>query len=190
MIFRSVTSRLVFLYCLLLVLLGGAFLAFTILSFNHYTRETVATTLANRASELWSTAQNSIDKPARLADIIHRRFSPELLNRFVRVRNGEEIIYQSGRPENGAFDPDRMPMYPPAPNARNVGEILLYTTSFKDQHGTTFVVDTGQPDMFARTVRAQLAMSLFIGLPVLLLAAALAGYFLMRRALTPVEAMI
>ena len=190
MIFRSVTSRLVFLYCLLLVLLGGAFLAFTILSFNHYTRETVATTLANRAGELWSTAQNSIDKPARLADIIHRRFSPELLNRFVRVRNGDEIIYQSGRPENGAFDPDRMPMYPPARNARNVGEILLYTAAFKDPHGTTFVVDTGQPDMFARTVRAQLAMSLFIGLPVLLLAAALAGYFLMRRALTPVEAMI
>jgi signal transduction histidine kinase len=190
MILRSVTSRLVFLYCLLLVLLGGAFLAFTILSFDHYTRETVATTLANRASELWNTSQNSIDRPARLADIIHRRFSPELLNRFVRVRNGDRIIYQSGRPESGEFDPVRMPMYSPARNARNVGELLLYTTAFKDQHGATFVVDTGQPDLFAHTVRAQLATSLFIGLPVLLLAAALAGYLLMRRALTPVEAMI
>ena len=41
MILRSVTSRLVFFYCLLLVLLGGAFLAFTVLSFQHYTRETL-----------------------------------------------------------------------------------------------------------------------------------------------------
>jgi hypothetical protein len=49
MILRSVTSRLVFLYCLLLVLLGGAFLAFTVLSFQHYTRETLANTLETRA---------------------------------------------------------------------------------------------------------------------------------------------
>ena len=39
MILRSVTSRLIFFYCLLLVVLGGAFLAFTVLSFQHYTRE-------------------------------------------------------------------------------------------------------------------------------------------------------
>ena len=49
MILRSVTSRLVFFYCLLLVVLGGAFLAFTVLSFQHYTRETLTNILAVRA---------------------------------------------------------------------------------------------------------------------------------------------
>src|SRR6201999_82929 len=43
---------------------------------------------------------------------------------------------------------------------------------------------------FARDVQSRLATSLFVGLPILLLLAAVAGYVLMRRALKPVEAMI
>jgi heavy metal sensor kinase len=56
--------------------------------------------------------------------------------------------------------------------------------------GELVIVETGQSDQFARTVQTRLAKSLFIGLPILLLAAALAGYLLMRQALTPVEVMI
>jgi signal transduction histidine kinase len=190
MIMRSITSRLVFLYCLLLVLLGGAFLAFTVLSFRHYASQTVADNLQNRAGEVWNVAQNSLEQPARLADIINRRFSPEPLNRFIRIRAGSRIYYQSGMPESRDFDPARMPLDPPTPSARRIGDILLYTGAFKDADGTGFVVDTGQSDLVARAVQKQLATSLFIGLPILLLAAALAGYFLMRQALTPVEEMI
>ena len=51
-------------------------------------------------------------------------------------------------------------------------------------------VDAGQSYRFARTLQQRLATSLFVGLPLLLLLAALAGVVLMRRALTPVEMMI
>jgi len=78
----------------------------------------------------------------------------------------------------------------PTPTPRRFGNILLYTASFRNGQGAPVIVETGQSDQFSRTVQKRLATSLFIGLPILLLAAALAGYFLMRQALNPVEAMI
>jgi len=195
MILRSVTSRLVFLYCLLLVLLGGAFLAFTVLSFQHYTRETLANTLETRAREIWNISESSLDQPQRLAEIIGRRFSPEAQDRFIRIRAGDTVLYRSATPIGGDFAPLTVPMIEPdrgtaAPQASLLGNLLLYSHSFHDEAGRTITVDTGQSYLFARTVQARLANSLFVGLPVLLVLAALAGYILMRRALAPVEAMI
>jgi signal transduction histidine kinase len=195
MILRSVTSRLVFLYCLLLVLLGGAFLAFTVLSFQHYTRETLANTLTTRAREIWNLSESSLDQPQRLAEIIGRRFSPEAQDRFIRIRAGDTVLYRSGTPIGGDFAPLTVPVMESgrdasAPRATLFGGLLLYSQSFQDETGRTITVDTGQSYLFARTVQARLATSLFVGLPVLLLLAALAGYILMRRALAPVEAMI
>jgi len=190
MIFRSITSRLVFLYCLLLVMLGGGFLAFTVLSFKHYTRATIATTLQNRAGEIWNSSQNTLDQPARLADIIDRRFSPAPLDRFIRIRDGKQTLFASGEPENHGFDPLAIPEMNPQPGARRFGNLLVHAAAFRDAHGNTYIIETGQSDLFARTVQNQLATSLFVGLPVLLLLAALAGYLLMRQALKPVEVMI
>ncbi len=195
MILRSVTSRLVFSYCLLLVLLGGAFLAFTVLSFQHYTRETLTNTLVTRAGEIWNISESSLNQPPRLAEIISRRFSPEAQDRFIRVRAGDTVLYRSGTPMGGDFAPLTVPVVEPdgdaaAPQARLLGNLLLYSQSFQDEAGKVITVDTGQSYLFARTVQGRLATSLFVGLPLLLLLAALAGYVLMRRALTPVEVMI
>jgi signal transduction histidine kinase len=190
MILRSITSRLVFFYCLLLVLLGGGFLAFTVLSFKHYTRETIATTLETRANEIWNTTQASLDQPERLEDIVNRRFSPAPLDRFIRIRTGDHVLYLSGEPDNHGFDPHVVPMNPSGPEARRYGSLLIYTTEFRDGNGALITVEAGQSDLFARNVQNQLATSLFVGLPILLLLAALAGYVLMRGALRPVEGMI
>jgi len=193
MIFRSVTSRLVLSYCLLLVLLGGAFLAFTVLSFRHYTRETLSNTLATRAQEIWNISESSLGQPQLLAQIIDRRFSPEAQDRFIRIRTGDTVLYRSRTPIGGEFSPLTVPVVEPgsgASQAMLLGNLLLYSQNFRDETGRSFTVDTGQSYLFARTVQARLATSLFVGLPVLLLLAALAGYVLMRRALTPVEVMI
>jgi signal transduction histidine kinase len=188
MILRSVTSRLVFFYCLLLVLLGAVFLAFTVFSFRHYTNETITSNLAVRAQEIWNVSQGALDQPARLTQIIERRFSPESEDRFIRISAGGRLLYRSGQPSNGGFDPARVPALVGAP--RMTGDLLLVSRVFSDpQHGTV-TVDSGQSYQFAQTVEKELATSLFVGLPVLLLAAAVAGYFLMRGALAPVEAMI
>ncbi len=189
--FRSVTSRLVFFYCLLLVLLGGAFLLFTVLSFRQYTRETVTNTLKIRTNELWATAQGLFDQPQRLADVIERRFAPESQDRFIRIRSGMNLIYRSGNPAEHDFSASNVPLSNGGTeNARLIGNLLLYTHTFRQPDGSSITIDAGQSYQFARTVQARLATTLFIGLPVLLLLAAVAGYTLMRRALTPVEVMI
>jgi len=195
MMLKSVISRLVFFYCVLLVLLGGAFLAFTVLSFQHYTRQTLITTLSIRAQEIWNNTEGILGQPDRLKEIIERRFSPESQDRFIRIRVGNSILYQSGDPTGGAFYTSEVPTLNPAREGeqsatQSLGNILLYSRSFSDTSGRKVVIEAGQSVLFARSVQQRLATSLFIGLPVLLLLAALAGYILMQRALVPVEVMI
>jgi signal transduction histidine kinase len=195
MILRSVTSRLVLFYSLLLLIMGGAFLAFTVLSFQYYTRETLTQTLAARAREVWNLSEASLNQRTRLADILERRFSPESQDRFIRIRSRNRVLYQSHNPDGGDFTADDVPMREDGdkvgpPHAVLLGDLLLYSHDFQDPQGRTVTVDTGQSYAFARTVQARLATSLFVGLPLLLLLAGLAGYVLMRRALTPVEVMI
>jgi signal transduction histidine kinase len=195
MILRSVTSRLVFSYSLLLVLLGAAFLAFTVLSFQHYTRATGTSTLAIRAQEVWTIAQGALDQPSALAEGIERRFSPEAQDRFIRIRAGGRLLYRSGNPVGHDFVAAAVPLRgPPAPSGTPqvelIGNLLLYSQSFQQPGGGIITIDSGQSYLFARAVQTQLARSLVIALPLLLLLAALAGYVLMRRALTPVELMI
>jgi len=190
--FRSVTSRLVFFYCLLLVSLGGAFLLFTALSFQHYTRETVTSTLATRTEEIWATSQGLLGQPDRLADLIERRFAPESQDRFIRIRSGDQLIYMSGNPVEGDFSAHGVPLqfHGQGGAANLLGNLLIYSRSFPQADGSVITIDSGQSYRFASSVQRQLITSLLIGLPVLLILAALAGYVLMRRALTPVEVMI
>jgi signal transduction histidine kinase len=195
MILRSVTSRLVFFYCLLLVVLGGAFLAFTVLSFQHYTRETLTSILSIRAQEVWNISGGLLDQPIRLQDTIERRFAPESQDRFIRIYSGNTMLYRSGNPTSGEFSADAVPVLPPAGEgkvspAHVLGSLLILSRSFRDTDGSVVTVDAGQSDLFARTLQQRLATSLFVGLPLLLVLAALAGVVLMRRALTPVEVMI
>ena len=195
MIFRSVTSRLVFFYCLLLVMLGGGFLAITVLSFQHYTRETMADNLSARAKEIWNISQNSLDQPTALADVIERRFSPESQDRFIRIRAGDTLLYRSGNPAGGDFSVGDVPLAQAPENPQDAGAVLrgnllLFSESFQNADGRVITIDNGQSYLFAHTLQRQLAVSLSVALPLLLLLAALAGYVLMRRALMPVEAMI
>jgi len=195
MIFRSVTSRLVFFYCLLLVVLGGAFLAFTVLSFQHYTRETLTSILSIRAGEVWTISGGLLDQPIRLHETIERRFAPESQDRFIRIHAGNTVLYQSGNPTSGEFSGAGVPILAPVREGEVspvhvLGSLLILSRTFRDTDGNMVTVDAGQSDLFARSLQQRLATSLFVGLPLLLLLAALAGVVLMRRALTPVEVMI
>lgn len=188
-LFRTVTSRLVFLYCLLLALLGGAFVLYTVVSFRHYTRDTLTKGLTVRTQEIWNTAEGSLGDPARIAEVMSRRFAPEAQNRFIRIRHGEKILYHSGEPQDRSFSAKDVPLLMPGP-AHLLGNLLLSTSAFASPSGEIFEVDSGQSYVLVKDVQDQLAASIYIGLPVLLLLAGIAGYVLMTGALKPVEEMI
>lgn len=189
MIPRSLTSRLIFLYCVILLLLGGAFLGFTVLSFRHYARQVITNILAVRSQDIWRVSRDEIGRPDRLKPIIEKRFSPESQDRFIRIRVDGKTVYQSGEPLSGIFSARGIPLTKPSDEARPVGDVMLYSRSFSEPGRQTIFIETGQ-FQYARTVQERLTGSLFVGLPILLLIAAIAGYLVMRRALTPVESMI
>ena len=190
---RSLTFRLVFLYSSLLLALGGGFAMFTMSSFDRYVEAETRSTLASRAQAVWTMAEGMLaDRPA-LADLIERRFAPEVQNRLIRISSGGELYYQSGQPFEHAFDPAAIPLPPTAlaePRLERTGNLFLYVARFTARDGRVFTVESGRSaDLLDRADR-QLETSLVIGLPVLLVLAGIGGYVLIQRALSPVEGMI
>ena len=189
---RSITTRLVVSYCLLLVLLGGVFLAATVFLFQLFSFETVENSLAVRNHEVWSSSQGLLEQPKELRHMIHRRFSLEAQNRFVRIRAGDKMLYRSGQPWGRDYDAAQVPRLDPRARARTTafGNLLFVSRAFHDARLGRVIVDTGQSLRPMWQAEARLAKSLAVGLPLLLIVASLAGYALLRRALTPVDVMI
>jgi heavy metal sensor kinase len=98
----------------------------------------------------------------------------------------------SGNPVERDFSAYGVPLqfHAKGGSANLLGNLLIYSRNFRQPDGSLITIDSGQSYRFADTVQRQLITSLSIGLPVLLLLAALAGYILMRKALVPVEVMI
>jgi signal transduction histidine kinase len=189
---RSITFRLVFFYCGLLLFLGVSFSFFTIISFERYTRETIRTNIATRAGEVWVMVQGLVETPSQLAALIEQRFSPETQNRFIRISLDGRIIYRSAVPTDDSFDPGTIPTSSAefGPENLTYGKLLIYARRFVTPDGHEVLIESGQSNAFAEGMAISLTTSLVIGLPVLLFIAAIGGYVLIRRALAPVELMI
>ncbi|HTW35685.1 MAG TPA: HAMP domain-containing sensor histidine kinase [Rhizomicrobium sp.] len=190
MISRSPTFWLVTLYCVLLLVLGAGFAWFTVLTFEHYTRETIIRETAARSGEIWVTAIERLDDRTGLARVIEQRFAPEALDRFIRISEGGRILYQSAIPagvdaralqgSRGKGDAAQL----------RLGSLFLNRHFYVTPQGRRILVESGQSDVFAQGVQKSLTQSLVFGLPVLLILAAFGGYVLMRRSLHPIERMI
>jgi two-component system OmpR family sensor kinase len=189
---RSPIFWLVTLYCLLLLILGASFAWFTVVTFEHYTRQTIIRETAARSGEIWVTALGSLDDRARLAQLIEQRFAPEALDRFIRISEGGRILYQSGIPDGADVSAleGRHALGQGNIVRLRLGSLFLNRHLYVAPGGRRIVVESGQSDVFAQGVQTSLTQSLVFGLPVLLIVAAFGGYFLMRRSLRPIERMI
>jgi signal transduction histidine kinase len=189
---RSITFRLVFLYCGLLLVLGVSFSLFTVMSFERYTRETIRADVSTRAAEVWGIVQTIVEKPSQLSSLVEQRFSPAAQDRFIRISLDGRTVYRSGAPAGGSFDPAGIPLSDVDSGPENVtyGKLTVYARRFVTPTGHAVVIESGRSDAFAKGMEISLVTSLAMGLPVLLFAAALGGYVLIRQALYPVELMI
>ncbi len=189
---RSISFRLVALYCGLLLVLGLSFSLFTVFSFERYTEVSSRSLISARAMELWDIIRGAIGNPEEVRALIDQRFSPADQNRFIRVTVGERTIYRSQPPVDRSFDPAKIPFLDAASGARylNYTQVYLYSRRFVAPGGQTVTIETGESQLFAKDLEYSLVTSLVIGLPLLLLAAAAGSYVLIRRALSPVEVMI
>lgn len=129
-----------------------------------------------------------------LQDEIEEAYSPALNGRFIRViQPGDGVIYLSGAPKDGAFDPSQIPL--PGVREKNPRKVklahehrlLIGMAHYSAPDGTRFIVESGVPYHQIEVVLHGLLVTFAIYLPILISLAVGSGYWLMRRSLQPVD---
>jgi heavy metal sensor kinase len=193
---RSLAFRLGAWYTLLLgatfVLLGAG----TFFGLQQYLRSNLSDSLRRRSiqvEQILSEAPRDVASAA-IAQEITTRVAPEFNNRFVRVtRLPDTPIYRSGPPGDHSFDPTRVAtlgQLPLTSSATTVSAndqyLMIRATPVKSISGT-YLVELGVSFASMDEGLSHLLALLMLLLPVLLVCAAGGGYWLVNRALRPVD---
>lgn len=140
-------------------------------------------------------SQHPFKRPNWLETEIEEAYSPEINGRFIRViQDGEGMIYASGPPKDGGFDPSQVPLprSEERSRARKISftggrRLLIDAMQFTTPDGNRFVVETGVPDHQIEVVLHGLLITFAVYMPFIISLAVVSGYWLMRRSLQPVD---
>ncbi len=126
---------------------------------------------------------------------IDEAYAPGVNGHFIRViQEGVGVLYLSGAPKDGAFDPSHVPL--PNGEERNrarkirLGEgrqLLIETLQFTAPDGSKFVIESGVPYHQIEVVLHGLLVTFGVYMPFIISLAVVSGYWLMRRSLQPVD---
>jgi len=150
---------------------------------------------ARQVAQLVSEQAQS-HQETRVGDEIEARYAPGLNDRFVRVtRSDGTVLYVSEPPKDRSFVPAALPQVWTKPRVENVRrqalangrELLLTSHDVPAPGGGRYLVETGalMDDVQARL--RQWTIFLAAGLPLVALVAVGGGFFLVKRALSPVD---
>jgi heavy metal sensor kinase len=194
---RSLKFRLVAWYAgvltIVFVLLGGL----TFLLLRHYLEANLLDTQARRARQIADTlvAHSSRSGEDVMRSQVESLYSPEASDRFIRITRADgEVVYASGKPGDGRFDPAQVP--PSAASAggsssRKVplpgGTLLIASLGAAGTDGTRYRVEVGGSAAPAEATATQVLALLAVGLPIAVCVAVAGGFVLVRRALEPVQ---
>jgi heavy metal sensor kinase len=181
-------------------LLLCALLVFGVSVYLGLERYLISTQQATLASECRAIGSELLPQlPGKRADWlmseINEAYAPEVNARFVRVsREGTGMVYLSGAPKDGAFEPAEIP-FPQGKEKEssrrirlnNGRQLLANTMSFTTPDGSHFLVETGIPLERTQVVLHGLLLTLGIYTPFIVFLAVAGGYWLMRRSLEPVD---
>lgn len=198
---RSIRFRLTVWYAALLAGLLALFGITLYFGLADYLERSLKNSLEKQAQQVAVTYLADIGQTGEdyVIEEIKEHYAPEINSRFVRVtRGGNSVLYASGIPEDKSFDPTDLPaptIGDDKPQTREVhlpqdkGELLLYTMPFTANDGNRFVVETGAPFDAIESVLRGLLLTFAFGLPVMIALSIGGGYFVMRSALEPVDAL-
>ncbi len=195
---RSLSFRLGAWYTLLLgvtfVLVGGG----TFLGLQHYLRSSLRDTLVRRSAQVEQILMQAPVEATNHAIVqaVDTRVAPEFNNRFVRVtRLPATLIDRAGMPADRSFDPSAGGSFPssyasnaalPATSIVRGQHLMIRATPVSAPSGA-YLVEFGVSIAPIEAVLDQLLDLLALLLPVLIVCAAGGGYWLVNRALRPVD---
>jgi heavy metal sensor kinase len=132
---------------------------------------------------------------AWLATEINEAYAPEVNGHFIRVvHEGGGVVYVSGAPKDGTFDPSQIPF--PSDQEKDGSRklqfeagnrLLIHSMTFATPTGSRFLVESGAPYNQIEVVLHGLLLTLAIYMPFVVSLAVAGGYWLMRRSLQPVD---
>ena len=123
-------------------------------------------------------------------------YEPEINGRFIRItRANGTVIYLSGAPKDGSFDPAKVPILPASSKREFSREIelaghktlLVSALNFKSAGNAAYLIEFGTLLDPVETMLDHVFLQLALGLPLAIVIITAGGYWLVRHALTPVE---
>ncbi|MCI0489027.1 MAG: ATP-binding protein [Blastocatellia bacterium] len=195
---RSVRFRLTVWYASLLAGLLILYGASVYLGLGSYLRWMLEESLSRQARQIGETLLANLDRSGEeyVIEEIKEHYAPEINGRFLRVTRADgSVLYVSGRPEDKSFDPALLSIpaepvegaYAREEHLSDGSELLIYTLPFTTVEGSRFLIEAGAPYGQIEGALRGLLLTLIVVLPVLVAAAIGGGYFLMARALTPLD---
>ncbi|HXY40468.1 MAG TPA: ATP-binding protein [Vicinamibacteria bacterium] len=191
---RSVRFRLVSWYASVLVVLCAGFGVYTYLSLRHYLTSALEDSLRRRAHQIGTSLLLGVSRTgeAFVAEQLRSFYAPELNNRFIRVsRPDGSVLYVSGTPVDMSFEPARVPTVRLRPGEERVtslpGEHLLLLSVPFAVGGRVFMVEVGSSTLESEALLRGFALTLGLGLSVLLVLGIGGGALLIEQAFAPVH---
>jgi heavy metal sensor kinase len=177
-----------------LLLLFGGFIYFTL---EQILERNLQDSLSKEAQTISEALLSKIGQTgdAYVIEEIDEHFAPRTTSHFLRVtREDGSILYQSGQPQDGTFDPTRVtaayfnePSSWSEVNMPNGKTLFVYSMVYPGFGGRRFSIQAGASNNQIRQVLGGLLTSLAFVLPIILGAAIAGGYLLMKRALSPLD---
>ena len=197
--FRSISFRLVLWYSLLLAGIFSGLFALLYFNVGHFLQNDMQQAQLRHAQQIANSLLDTADLAdnERVAARAKEWFEPESNDRFIRItrESDGQVIYTSGAPTDGSFNPAEVPPLPFSPGteySRQIklrGDKTLLVTALKytspDHRG--YLVEFGALLDPIRTMLNHLVLQLALGLPLAIGIVTVGGYLLVRRALAPVE---
>src|ERR1017187_811183 len=195
---RSISFRLVAWYA---GLLAGIFLllcALLYLDLRHFLENDLRESQSRRTRQIANTLLAHVQQTseAYVASQTKDWYEPEINDRFIRITRADgTLVYVSGSPQDGSFDPAEIPAFPPSTKTEfsqklklsGGNTLLIASLSFKSSGNPDYLVEFGALLDRVETMLNHLFLQLALGLPLAVIIITVGGYLLVRRALTPVE---
>jgi len=195
---RSISFRLVAWHA---GLLTGIFLllcASLYLDLRHFLENDLRASQLRRTRQIANTLLVHVKETGEAAVVSQTKdwYQPEANDRFIRLTRADGTqVYVSGTPKDGSFDPAEIPILPPSPAAESSRKVVLSgghqllvaALNFRSSGNPDYLVEFGSLLDPVDALLGHLFLQLAVGLPLAVIIIAAGGYWLVRRAFTPVE---
>jgi heavy metal sensor kinase len=193
--FRSIHVRLIAWYTALIIVTSVAFAGYTYYSARHRLYSNLTDVLSRRIERVRDNVLPKDLPPQQLAKEIRDVYFPEASNRYIRISHTDgKVIYASGQPQDDVFNIAEIPPpkdYTEIPTRRvdNMNkEFSLLLVGQKVKAGKDeYFIEMGASTQYIANSLDKLVYTLLLGLPIVGIIALVGGFWLVQRAMEPVE---